>query len=341
MATITKRIGRTGKVSYQAIVRLGTSPSQTKTFERLSDAKAWAQRLEADLRGRKVSSFRPDKHRLSELVAEYTAKVLPHKAVGKVQAVQLSWWVTTLHDPYLTDLLPQDISRARDIRARQEGRNGQLSPSTVVRYLAALSHCLSWGVKELAWLTANPCKSVSKPREPRGRVRMLSQDERSRLLLETAKYPVLHCIVLIALTTGCRSTEIRFAYWDVPAEPPKHAWSVIDLERSLLIVMDSKNGGRRSLPLVDEVVQHLPPRGTGLVFPGSVRKQWERALKDAEVHDFRFHDLRHDAASTLAKHGFSVLEIMAALGHKSPAMASRYSHLTESHTIEKMRKVFG
>jgi len=45
----------------------------------------------------------------------------------------------------------------------------------------------------------------------------------------------------------------------------------------------------------------------------------------------RFHDLRHTAASFLAKGGASLPEIGAILGHKSAAMTKRYSHFAQDH----------
>ena len=72
-----------------------------------------------------------------------------------------------------------------------------------------------------------------------------------------------------------------------------------------------------------------------------LRGQFERALKAAKIYDFHFHDLRHTAASYLAKGGASLLEIATILGHKTLAMVQRYSHLTKGHTatvLETMNK---
>ena len=66
-----------------------------------------------------------------------------------------------------------------------------------------------------------------------------------------------------------------------------------------------------------------------------------RALVNANITDFHFHDLRHTAASYLAKGGASLLEIATILGHKTLAMVQRYVHLTLNHTasvLETMNK---
>jgi integrase len=68
------------------------------------------------------------------------------------------------------------------------------------------------------------------------------------------------------------------------------------------------------------------------------------ARKNAGLHDFRFHDLRHTTASYLAMNGATSADIAAVLGHKSIAMAQRYSHLSPSHidsVVAKMnQKIF-
>lgn len=62
-------------------------------------------------------------------------------------------------------------------------------------------------------------------------------------------------------------------------------------------------------------------------------------MKRAELADFKFHDLRHTAASYLAMNGAGIREIADVLGHKTLAMVQRYSHLTEDHKssiVERM-----
>ena len=91
---------------------------------------------------------------------------------------------------------------------------------------------------------------------------------------------------------------------------------------------------------------------TNLLFPDEtgkkpveIRPAWEKVLKEARLKDFKFHDLRHSAASYLAMNGASLAEIAEVLGHKTLQMVKRYSHLSEQHTasvVSKMNeKIFG
>ena len=70
--------------------------------------------------------------------------------------------------------------------------------------------------------------------------------------------------------------------------------------------------------------------------PVEIRKAWETALKRAKVTDFKFHDLRHTAASYLAMAGATAPEIAEILGHKSLQMVKRYSHFNKAHIAKLM-----
>ena len=157
-----------------------------------------------------------------------------------------------------------------------------------------------------------------------------------------------------------RSGEILGLYWQDPKNPPQdRAWGVVDVAAGRIVLHLTKNGERRVVPLVghaSECVKELAKvrrLDTDLLFPGRVktsepidlRQPWEKALERAEIHDFRFHDLRHSAASYLAMNGASLAEIAETLGHKTLQMVKRYSHLSEAHTasvVERMNaKIFG
>ena len=67
-------------------------------------------------------------------------------------------------------------------------------------------------------------------------------------------------------------------------------------------------------------------------------KEWIKALKRADIKEFRFHDLRHTCASYLAQNGASLLEIADVLGHKQIQMTKRYAHLCVSHKQKLIEK---
>ena len=88
---------------------------------------------------------------------------------------------------------------------------------------------------------------------------------------------------------------------------------------------------------------------TNLVFPNTswgdkvrpldFRKAWGTAMKKADVKNFRFHDLRHTAASYMAMDGATTGEIAGVLGHRTLQMVKRYAHFSESHRAGVIRSM--
>ncbi|MBP6733930.1 MAG: site-specific integrase [Chromatiaceae bacterium] len=346
MAAITLRTAKDGAKSYRVEVRLKGHPAQRATFDRLTDARKWAQATEAAIReGRHFKTTEAKRHTLAELVDRYAREVLPAKKDGHHQGRQLAWWQDELGAYALADVTPSLIVEARDRLAAQITTKGTATgPATVVRYLAVLSHAFTVAIKEWGWVEANPLVKVTKPKEPRGRMRFLSDDERERLLAacRASASPDLYPAVILALSTGARQQEVMGL-----------RWPQVDLGRKVATLLDTKNGEVRVLPLAGLALALLRERskvrrlGTDLVFPGrrhptnpiDLRTPFETALKAAGIADFHWHDLRHTAASYLAMNGASLAEIAEVLGHKTLSMVKRYAHLSEAHTaavVERM-----
>jgi integrase len=350
MATIIRRPGKNGQTSYRAQVRRKGSPTLSASFTKLSDAHKWVQVTEAAIiEGRHFKTAEAKRHTLAEAIDRYLLAILPHKSISSIdnQTRQLQWWKARLGHCILADLTPTLIAEHRDKLARGDGIRRK--NSTVRRYLAALSHVLTIAVKEWRWLDDSPMRQVSKPKEPRGRVRYLNDQERHQLLeaCQASRNPYLHLIVILGLATGARRGELQGLHWPD-----------VDLQRGTLTFHETKNGERRAVPLTGQALalmrQHAKVRrlGTALVFPDttgsrplSIRNAFENAVERSGITDFHFHDLRHTFASYLAMNGASLLEIAEVLGHKTLAMVKRYAHLTEGHTrsvVERMnRAVFG
>jgi len=351
MAYIETRKDKTGKIHYRAQVRLKGFPTQSATFERKTDARQWVQQTEAAIReGRHFKTVESKRHTVREMIDRYFKSVIPTKGSQRFNQVkQLEWWKKRIGDYTLADATPALIAECRD--ELLEGKThlgGTRAPATVNRYLAAISHCFTVAVKEWGWLDDSPMRKVRKGRESRGRVRFLSDDERERLLnaCKESKNTALYPVVVLALSTGARLSEILTLKWDQ-----------VDTGRGVITLYETKNREIRSLPLVSHALNVVKDLSkvrridTDLLFPGRDKKQpvdiryaWVTALDKAKIEDFRFHDLRHSAASYLAMNGATLAEIAEILGHRTLQMVKRYSHLTERHVarvVKKMnRKIF-
>jgi len=351
MAAIQERRAQDGTVHYRVLLRLHGHPPQSATFKRKTDAKRWAQQTEAAIReGRHFKTREAKRHTLADLVDRYLRDVLPSKPKSRKKlSALLTWWRREIGAYSLADVTPALIVEQRDRLLRgRTNRHARRSPATVNRHLGALSHAFTIAVREWGWVEDNPVRKVGKLTEPTGRVRFLTDEERDRLLEACGESGNrdLYVIVVLALSTGARLGEIMAL-----------RWPDVDLARGLAILHETKNKERRALPLAGLALNLLRERSrrrrlvTDLVFPSLKnarrtvfpRRAWLDALKAAQVEDFRFHDLRHSAASYLAMSGATLAEIAAVLGHKTLAMVKRYSHLSEQHTcavVARMNEKF-
>ena len=331
MATIVMRKTKDGDKRYLALIRRKGRPMVCQTFPNKTLAKEWAKNVEAEMvSSRFVQRIEEEKHTLAEAIDRYKLENLPElsKSGQRTQATRLRWWRDRFGAFSLAALTPAVIAEGRGELLKR------VSGPTSNRYLAALSAVLKAAEKEWQWLRQNPVGRVRRRAESRGRVRFLSEVERKGLLkaCEASHEQRLYPLVLCALATGARQSELLGLRWED-----------IDLPNSRASLKKTKNKDRRSISFpgsAGEMLREMArtPHISGYVFanpqgnPTFPRKPWAKALLDAEIADFRFHDLRHTAASYLAMSGATLPELAAFLGHRTLAMVQRYAHLTESHS---------
>lgn len=231
----------------------------------------------------------------------------------------------------IADISPKSVSRYKVIRRKKGAK-----PSTINRELAMLSKAFNLAVREWEWVRENPVLKVSYEREDNERDRWLSHKEAVKLVKHCDEY--CKPVVIFALNTGMRQDEILSL-----------EWQSVDLKRETVVIMKSKNGRRRTLPLTEAAlsvlhsqakIRHIRSR---LIFPDSdgmkfsrhaLSKRFKVSLKKTGIEDFRFHDLRHTFATWLAQSGHDIYFIAKWLGHKDISMTQRYAH----HCVDSLRR---
>jgi integrase len=143
--------------------------------------------------------------------------------------------------------------------------------------------------------------------------------------------------VTVALATGVRSGEML-----------RLTWADIDLDRSAIRLLLTKNGTARSVYLPAIAVEALKAVKADKVVSTSnvflyrdgtpmtgdrLHHEWCHVRTAAGLKDFRWHDFRHSCASFLAQHGSTLLEIGSVLGHKRAQTTLKYSHLVAGKPI--------
>lgn len=301
-----------------------------------------------------------DRHFFNEAVLEYRLNHLPTLAPNTQKEYEryLDFWGAELGGMLLSEITPPVIVGYRDklketIITREHGGNGQgckKSPATVNRILASLSGVLTYCMKEKFWIGWNPCSAVSSLKEPEGKERSLSEDEKDRLF-KVAKehFPLLYLAILIAITTGARKMEV----WALKAYQINRKNKTITFDKT-------KTHKKRTAKIIDPVFSllkaHLdnPPKiGEAFVFPNiygkygrkpgesnyDFRLPFTKALEMAGIKKFSWHAFRHTSGSFHAMSNTPVKTMMELHGWKTEAMAHRYSHLRTDHLAEAQKNM--
>ena len=223
----------------------------------------------------------------------------------------------------MDEIAPFKIERFKhERRAGLTWRGTPRTPASVNRELEVLSRIFTIAIDN-GMNIQNPCRKVRLLRMDNQRNRYLGEDEETRLMaILVGRRAHLRPIVILALHTGMRRGEVLSL-----------RWNQIDFGRGLILVQRTKTGRDRIVPMnstVRETLAAIRQQAEGdQVFPiNDVKRSFSYACVKAKIADFRFHDLRHTAATRLADRGADAFQIAAILGHSSIQMTARYTHAT-------------
>ena len=345
--SITKRKTKSGSIRYRAQVRVFGHQHASKTFSRKRAAQDWGRREEDRLRS--IAPGSAQNHTVTDAIKRYRKEALPKLRSRDVRQGHLDWWEEKIGHFKLSDIQPAHIADCVGLLEDHEPEDKPRAGATINRYHSSIGAVFNQAHKKWHWMPSNPSRDVLRYEESKGRVRWLSDVERKSLLesCQESGWSGLYPLVLLALATGARQGELLGLTWDR-----------VDLKGGTAYLETTKSGDHRTLPIrgpaLEELRNYAKVRRMDSVFvfpsvngrkPYSFRPYWNRAVRRAEIKDFRFHDLRHTTASYLAMNGASLIEIADVLGHKTLEMVKRYAHLSDSHkadVLERMNaSVFG
>ena len=328
MASIRNR----GPYQWFAEIRRKGYPTARKTFNTKAEAQAWVRETESAMdHGRFCDPGLLRKTTLADALKRYDTEVSAKKRGGFVEAQRINRW---LKHPLAVRTLGQ--IRAGDFALYRDQRLAAgISGSTIRLDLAIIRHMYNvarkeWGMEGLA----NPIDAITLPSPGRPRNRRLTVDEFDALLghLHSARNKIVHDIVVLARETAMRQGEILAIHYEL-----------IDFDARVLCLPITKNGEERLVPLSTQAMEvlkrHKPSGGTGRVFDitsNALRLVFNRALARAQIEDFRFHDLRHEAVSSLFERGFNTMEVASVSGHKTLQMLKRYTHLRAADIAKRL-----
>lgn len=226
----------------------------------------------------------------------------------------------TLYIRYLTRYLGRRILAeitAQDCRDVQWKLRKQMSDSSVNRVMSTLSKIFSLACEQ-ELIDRNPMQYVKSLKEPPPRSRLLTAEEKERLWKELEKDPLMLRLVVLAVNLPLRRGQLL-----------KLTPDSIDTENGVAYVVGSKGREPRTVPLNTAACSTLiSMRADGqLPFPlKDFRKRWWKALRNAKIDNFRFHDLRKEFASELIRKNVNPNIVQKLFAHSSLAITDVYMH---------------
>jgi integrase len=321
---------------YRVRYRTPDGRSRTMTFARHEDADRFKKTVDSS----KLTGSYVDRSAGEMAVAEYGAHWIATRRTPAGRPLQPR--TRGLYDQLLATHIAaktaasslggvrlRDLSPTR-VAAWRSKLNGEVAPAKAYRLLQAM---MTTPVND-ELIARNPCKVENGGVEHSPERPMPTGDEVWQLA--DAIEPRYRALVLLAAFAGLRWSELTaLRRADLNLE-----------ERTVTVCREAckSEAARRtvSVPpvLVPELRAHLDAfvdDDDAFVFAGpkgavpersNFHSVWKRARTKVGRDDLHLHDLRHFGATLAATAGASTKELMARLGHASPAAALRYQHAT-------------
>lgn len=254
------------------------------------------------------------------------------KATHGEDKKKLLWLHPFLGHLTLDQITLDVIDRVRSAKLQEA------SKGTVNRYLALVRAILRRARDEWEWTEKVPKVRLFK--ETNHRERSLTPEQAQRLIGELPEHQ--RAVVLFALATGLRQSNVLRMEWNQVNLDQRHAW---------IQGWQSKNRKPIAVPLnatalgvLQAQIGKHPTRVFtfhGQPLNSANTRAWQAAKKRAGIEDFRWHDLRHTWATWQRQAGTPTHELQHLGGWRTSAMVERYAHLAPDHLAQAATRLDG
>ena len=242
----------------------------------------------------------------------------------------------------LSQITTQMVDNYKSKRVKEDA-----SSNTINRELANLSHMLKMAVR-WGYIGVNVVADVQKMIVHEKTPRFLSQEEIQRLL-QSAKNSYAYPIIVTAIHTGMRKSELL-----------NLKWSDIDFDQLVVVIQakkdwHTKNYRIRTLQLTPALYNALKEHRKlqvelgvqceyvftykGVRIKNGIDATLRKIVKKAGLENVTLHTLRHTFASQLVMAGVPLRDVQELMGHRSFETTLRYAHLSEDHVKKQVLKL--
>jgi integrase len=353
MASINERKKKDGTSTYQVFIRDKHLAPIVKTFPTRTQAEQFVFEINIKLKGSvpKPSKAGPDARMAKLLDVKMVDAIASFVASPDVKQRHLNIMPTIVK--HIGDIKIGEIRKSwvksfvKHMRNQVSRRMIPYADSSIAAMIWTMNVVAKWKADELdvphqnlalGIMDLNGTWDVKRERrlEPKEEVAILERLSR----IESSNREHWKLIFLLSLETAARLQELFGAQW-----------SEFDLERRVWMLPSKRTKGKktRAIPLNNAALdilkrmEEIRSTSSTRVFHALGTKThcmsacFHRYVKQADVKDFRFHDLRHEAVSRMALYWrqFSMFELMVITGHTRMEMFQRYANLRADELADR------
>lgn len=203
------------------------------------------------------------------------------------------------------------------------------SPVTINFALRNLKAALSWASKR-GYLKKNILNNYPMVKHHKKTPAFLTAEQVHKVLslIENRTYRLAFSLLCY---TGMRRGELHQLEWK-------------DIDSYKIKIRKTKTYQERTIPITDRLANILSEyhHGIGRVVnlsPDRITAGIKKYLRIAGLGHIRVHDLRHTFASQLVMEGVDLRTVQELLGHSEYSTTLIYSHLTDAHVREAIKKL--
>jgi integrase len=298
----------------------------------------------------------------------YSAWVLDSRRSGQATIDMITHAFADFLDMPVEEITILKIEQWRSAQRQQKNTKG----ASLNRYTTALKAVFNWAVKrELLENNPIANLESFSEQDSEKKVRYLTPEERERLMaaldarevrtrqerenhnmfLKERKLPLMPDLknltfvdyfkpmILLCLNTGARRNAVFSLLWqDVDLEGRRLRLRADSAKTTKEQYVSMNKTLYSTLSLWKQQCEDTSP--DSLVFPSPQTKKklnncnsaWENLLHDANIQNFRWHDMRHEFASQLVMKGVDLNTVRELMGHADLKMTLRYAHLAPQVT---------
>lgn len=331
MASFENRGGK-----WRAKVRIA-DVSDSRTFATKAQARSWAAEREVELRAG-VHKAASGANTLGDALLRYAREVSPTKRGERWEVIRLAKLGRDI------EFASQRLDRigAEQWAAWRDARLKQVSAAAVLREMGLLSAVLTTAIRDWRWISVNAIQGITKPPQAKARTRLLSADERERLMMAlgyalgdvpVGKSQQVAWALLLALETAMRAGEVCGLMR-----------SELRLDERVARLPMTKNGDAREVPLSTAAVALLtlalkvPAGEDGRVLSltvASLDALFRKACGRCQIEGLHFHDSRATALTRMARL-VDVMTLAKISGHRDISLLVRVYFRTKAADIAKL-----